>query len=298
VDRLDAMRLFVRVADLGSFSKAADEANIGQPTVSRRIQELENHLGVQLFLRTTRALSLTEAGQRFYVRTARLISDLDEAETEVRGLDREPVGLLRITASNAFARFLLAPALPEFLASFPHVRIDIVATETRLDLVGEGIDLAFRLGELEDSSLTARKLGTSQRHVFASQDYLARFGRPESPEALHSHSCIVFNTSPSAARWSLSRGTKTVSIEVDSRLRLSSGELIRETVLAGLGIAMVPCFLFRADMKSGDVEAVLPEWTANPVALHAVWASGRNLPRKARAFLEFIEARLKASFGD
>lgn len=297
MDRLDAMRLFVRVADLGSFSRAADEANIGQPTVSRRILELETHLGVQLFLRTTRALSLTEAGQRFYARAARLLADLEDAETEARGLDREPVGLLRITASNAFARFLLAPALPEFLQHYPHVRVEIVATELRLDLVGEGIDLAFRLGELEDSSLTARKLGTSHRHLFASAGYIARAGRPETPLALHDHDCIVFNSSASASRWSLTREGETVSVEVDGRLRLSSGELIRETVLADLGIALVPCFLLRAEMASGAVEALLPEWSANPVSLHAVWASGRNLPRKARVFLEFIEARLQQTFG-
>jgi len=297
MDRLDAMRLFLRVADLGSFSRAADEADIGQPTVSRRIQELEQHLGVQLFLRTTRALSLTEAGQRFYTRASRIVADTEEAETEARSLDREPVGLLRLTASNAFARFLITPHLPDFATAFPHVKIEILATEQRLDLVENGIDLAFRLGALEDSSLTARRLGQSYRHVFATPEYLARRGQVSVPEDLHAHDCIVFTTSSSASRWAFVRGDTHTEVEVDGRFRLSSGELIREAVLAHMGVALMPCFLLRPEIANKAVDVLLDDWTLPPVPLHAVWASGRNLPRKARVFLEFIEARLKPTFG-
>jgi DNA-binding transcriptional LysR family regulator len=291
------MRLFLRVADLGSFSRAADEADIGQPTVSRRIQELEQHLGVQLFLRTTRALSLTEAGQRFYTRASRIVADTEEAETEARSLDREPVGLLRLTASNAFARFLITPHLPDFATAFPHVKIEILATEQRLDLVENGIDLAFRLGALEDSSLTARRLGQSYRHVFATPEYLARRGQVSVPEDLHAHDCIVFTTSSSASRWAFVRGDTHTEVEVDGRFRLSSGELIREAVLAHMGVALMPCFLLRPEIANKAVDVLLDDWTLPPVPLHAVWASGRNLPRKARVFLEFIEARLKPTFG-
>jgi DNA-binding transcriptional LysR family regulator len=297
MDRLDAMRLFLRVADLGSFSRAADEADIGQPTVSRRIQELETHLGVQLFLRTTRALSLTEAGQRFYARAARIVADTEEAETEARSLDREPVGLLRLTASNSFARFLIAPHLPDFATAYPHVKVEILATEQRLDLVESGIDLAFRLGALEDSSLTARRLGQSYRHVFATPAYLQKRGAITTPEDLHGHDCIVFTSSSAASRWTFVRGDAHTEVEVDGRFRLSSGELIRDAVLAHMGVALMPCFLLRPEIESKAVEVLLNDWTLPPVPLHAVWASGRNLPRKARVFLEFIEQRLKPAFG-
>jgi DNA-binding transcriptional LysR family regulator len=165
---MDAMRLFLRVADAGSFSRAAQDLGIGQPTVSRRIQDLEHRIGAELFLRTTRARSLTEAGERFRERATRILSEFDEAEAEARGLDQEPVGLLRLTAPHSLCRRIIAPQLAKFLALYPHIRIDLVEDDRVVDLVEEGVDIAFRFGALPDSSLMAKKLGETRRRAWAS----------------------------------------------------------------------------------------------------------------------------------
>lgn len=298
MDRIDAMRLFLRVAELGSFSRAADEADVGQPTVSRRIQELEQQIGAQLFRRTTRALSLTEPGQRFYARAQAIVAEFDEAEAEARGLDREPVGLLRITASNGFARFLLSPHLPAFLEAYPHIRVEILATEKLVDLVEEGVDLAFRFGDLADSSLTARRIGATSRHLYAAPAYLDRRGRPNSPADLMDHDCLLLAPGGQTVRWTLARGDDSHVIEVPGRFRATSADLIRDAVLAGMGVALTPCFLVRPELESGVLEIVLDDWAYAKLPIHAVWPTGRMLPRKARVFLDFIEERIRPVFGD
>ncbi|MEL6956521.1 MAG: LysR family transcriptional regulator, partial [Pseudomonadota bacterium] len=179
MDRLDAMRLFIRVADAGSFSKAASDMGIGQPTVSRRIQDLEHRLGAELFQRTTRALNLTEAGNKFYERAGVILAEFDDAEAEARGLDHEPVGMLRISAANSLARRLIAPQIATFLDLYPHIKCDVIAEDTLTDLVEEGVDLAFRLGELADSRLMAKRMGAVQRLVWASPAFLEKHGTPE-----------------------------------------------------------------------------------------------------------------------
>jgi len=175
MDRLDAMRLFLRVADSGSFSRAANDLGMGQPTVSRRIQDLEHRLGAELFQRTTRALTLTEAGARFHERAQAILAAFDDAEAEARGLDHEPVGLLRLSAPHSLTRRLIAPRIASFLKLYPHVRIDLLSEDTMTDLVGEGVDLAFRLGTLADSSLMAKRMGETRRALWASPGYLATF---------------------------------------------------------------------------------------------------------------------------
>ena len=298
MDRIDAMRLFLRVSELGSFSKAADEANIGQPTVSRRIQELETQIGAQLFRRTTRALSLTESGTRFYARAQAIVSEFDEARAEARGLEDEPVGLLRVTASNGFSRFLLSPHLPGFMRLYPHIRVEIIATEKAIDLVEEGVDLAFRFGALSDSSLTARKIGATARHLYATPVYLDARGRPETPDDLLDHDCLLLAPTGQTARWSLSKGDDKRSIELQGRFRATSAELIRDAVLADMGVALTPCFIVRSELETGALEIVLDDWAYAKLPIHAVWPTGRMLPRKARVFLDYIEERIKPQFGD
>ncbi len=293
MDRIDAMRLFLRVADAGSFSRAAIDLELGQPTVSRRIQDLEAKLGSTLFQRTTRALSLTEAGQRFYRRAIDILADYDEAEAEARGLEHEPVGLLRVSCAASMGRMLLGPQVPGFLESYPHVRVDMMLDDTYTDLVGAGIDLAFRMGVLQDSSLMARKLGEAPRALWASPAYIKKAGLPQSPGELSGHPALTFRQ-VAQTEWKLTRANKTACVSVDGRFKASSGEMLLQGAVAGLGILLAPNWLVREAVSRGELVRVLPEWNGDPSPLHAVWSAGK-LRGKARLFVEYLESRLDVS---
>jgi len=287
MDRLDAMRLFIRVADAGSFSKAASDMGIGQPTVSRRIQDLEHRLGAELFQRTTRALNLTEAGNKFYERAGVILAEFDDAEAEARGLDHEPVGMLRISAANSLARRLIAPQIATFLDLYPHIKCDVIAEDTLTDLVEEGVDLAFRLGELADSRLMAKRMGAVQRLVWASPAFLEKYGTPETPEELYDLPALIFRQSPSARDWTLLNGVQQVTLKMDGRLSASSGEVLLQGALDGLGLFYAPDWLVCADAVEGRLQRVLPDWTGTPLPVNAVWTSGK-LRGKAKLFAEHM----------
>lgn len=287
MDRIDAMRLFVRVADAGSFSRAAADLELGQPTVSRRIQDLEASLGTTLFQRTTRALSLTEAGERFYRRAADILVEYDEAEAEARGLEHSPVGLLRVSCSHSFARRVVAPAVPGFLAAYPSIRFDLISDDSLTDLVAEGVDIAFRLGEMRDSRLMAKKLGEAAQVLWASPGYLARHGAPESAEALKDHSAVVFRHTRQTV-WELTRNNETFEARVDGPFRASSGETLLEAAAGGLGILLAPAWLASECFGDHRLVRVLPEWSGPSLPIHAVWTSGK-LRGKARLFIDHVE---------
>ncbi|MEM1106913.1 MAG: LysR family transcriptional regulator [Pseudomonadota bacterium] len=287
MDRLDAMRLFMRVADAGSFSKAASDLGIGQPTVSRRIQDLEHRLGAELFQRTTRALNLTEAGQKFYERAGGILAEFDDAEAEARGLDHEPMGLLRISAANSLARRLIAPQISAFLELYPHITCDVIAEDTLTDLVEEGVDLAFRLGDLPDSRMMAKRMGAVQRLAWASPAFLAKHGTPQTPSELGALPALIFRQSPAARVWTFRRGAEEVSVNVDGRLSASSGEVLLQGALDGLGVFYAPDWLVCGEAEGGRLVRVLPDWTGTPLAVHAVWTSGK-LRGKAKLFAEHM----------
>lgn len=293
MDRLDALALFCRVVETGSFSEAAREAGLGQPQASRAVAALEERYGARLLQRSTRRLSLTEAGARVYEQARELVQQHEGLEAALKGVDQAPVGLLRVTASVAFARAELVPHAPAFLQAFPHVKLDFHTADHRVDLVAEGVDLAFRLGEMDDSGLTAKRLGAYPRVLVASRGYLERMGAPARPQDLPAHRCVVFTTTRHRARWPLRRGRESVQADVDGDVSAASGRVISDLIRLGLGIAMVPTFLVRKGLEDGSLQRVLPEWEGPPVPLHAVWAR-RDLPRKARAFLDFVGQRLTA----
>lgn len=294
MDRLEALKLFCRVVETGSFSGAAREANLGQPQVSRAVAALEEGWGATLLQRTTRRLALTEAGARVYDAAKGLLLQHEELEAAVRGGDRDPVGRLRVAASVAFARSELAPHVPAFLAAFPHVKLDLQTHDERIDMIGDGVDLAFRLGPLSDSSLTARRLGTYRRLLVAAPGYLERAGAPQTPADLAGRSCVVFTSTHHRASWPLTRDRVTTEVEVDGMASASSGPVLTELVRLGCGVAFGPSFLFQEGLESGALTAVLPEWSGPLLELHALWPR-REPPRKARAFLEFVGPRLKAN---
>lgn len=296
MDRLDAMRLFIRVADTGSFSKAAADLDIGQPTVSRRIQDLEAQLGADLFLRTTRALSLTEAGEKFYIRARGILEAFESAEAEVRGLDNEPYGQLRITVPHSLSRVVIAPALASFMRRYPDLSIDVISDDRYTDIVQEGIDLAFRLGELADSSLMAKRIAVTPRSLWASPIYAAQMSAIETPEDLPALDALhLRQKSTIHANWALTHMTKgnRVELRVDGRFRASSGDMLIQAAQDGLGYILAPDWLVCEKVRSGDLVRLLPDWEADALPLHVVWSGGK-LKGKARLLADHITEAMKA----
>ena len=296
MDRLDAMRLFIRVADTGSFSKAAADLDVGQPTVSRRIQDLEAQLGADLFLRTPRALSLTQAGEKFYTRARAILEDFEQAEAEVRGLDNEPYGQLRITVPHSLARVVIAPALASFLRRYPELSIDVISDDTYTDIVQEGIDLAFRLGELADSSLMAKRIALSPRKLWASAIYAAQMSALESPADLPSEDALhLRHRSSSAQHWVMTHTEKgnRIDLRVDGRFRASSGDMLIQAAQDGLGYILAPDWLVCEKVRAGNLVRLLPDWESDALPLHVVWSGGK-LKGKARLLADHIAEAMKA----
>ncbi len=291
MDRIDALRLFVRAVETGSFTRAGVEANVSQPQASRAIAALEARLGARLLLRSTRRLTPTEAGHRVYEQALRLIEEEAALIEAAIGADREPAGLLRISASVAFSEAEIAPNVEGFLARYPRVRLDILATDVRIDLVAEGVDLAFRLGRLADSGMTARRLGGYERWLVATPDVGAMIEGHEDFSAALRDRGIAFGGTSLARRWTLTRGDTVVDIEMSGRVASSNGAVVHRLALLGQGVALLPTFAVRADIDAGRLVRVASVWSGAPVDVHALW-NGRILPGKARAFLDHLAQRL------
>lgn len=280
MDRVESLRLFLRVAETGSFSRAARAEKLGQPAVSKAVAALEGAWGTRLFTRTTRRVALTEAGRRALARARAWIDAHDALDAEMRGADRDPVGLLRVSSSIAFTRAELAPHAPAFLKQYPNIKIDFATRDDRVDLIADGIDIAFRLGALADSNLTAKKLGAYRRIVVAAAD--APIRKPRQLEDLRMLPCVLFSTGARPDRWSLRAGRQQRDIEVSGRVTVTTGRLALDFVRMGQGLALLPTFLVRRDLEEGRLVHVLRDWAGAPLDLHAVWATGRDLPRSAR----------------
>jgi DNA-binding transcriptional LysR family regulator len=286
MDRLQAMAAFVRVVETGSFSGAARQLGVGQPAVSKTIAQLEDRLQVRLLVRSTHALAPTDAGLRFYERARHAIQEVDEAELEARGAGAGLSGRLRVSAATTFARLMIVPRLPEFLARHPSLDIDVILDDRVIDLVSEGIDIALRLGTLADSTAVARRLARGSRSVVATPAYLARAGTPKLPTDLVHHHAVVY--SQLGDNWVFRRGDTEMSVAVRGRLRVSAAEGTRAAVLADMGLAVASDWMFAPELASGAVKRVLPEWTLPPIDLWAVFPTGRLASAKARAFADFV----------
>lgn len=291
MDRLQAMTTFVRVIEVGSFSGASRLLGVGQPAVSKTIAQLEERLQVRLLLRSTHGLTPTEAGLRFYERARLAIQDVDEAELEARGAGAGLSGRLRISAAPTFARLLIVPRLPEFLARHPDLEIDVILDNRVIDLISEGIDLSLRMGDLPDSNAVARRIATGGRSVVATPAYLARAGTPHVPADLAGHEAIIFSQLSNS--WVFRRGGTEASVSIRGRLRVSAAEGIRAAVLADLGLAVASDWMFGPELASGAVHRVLEDWALPPIDLWALFPTGRLASAKARAFADFVEAMIK-----
>ncbi|MGX9966137.1 LysR family transcriptional regulator [Roseomonas sp. F4] len=294
-DPLPLFRSFLRVVEAGSFSAVARESGLSQPTISRQVAALEAHLGCLLFQRSTRSLALTEDGRAFYEAARRAVEAVEEAESAVGRRKGRPTGTLRLAAAEVMGRLHILPRLPRFLERHPGMGVDLVLNDGFTDLVEAGIDLALRVGELQDQALVARRIGLSRRVVVATPGYLARHGMPETPAALREHGCIVYAGLATGAAWPFLGPEGPVSIPVAGRLRVNSTEAVRAAVLQGLGIGMVPIWHFGGgEIERGEVVVLLGGWEARPLPIHLVYPTRRYLAPKVRAMIDFLAAEFGA----
>lgn len=286
-DQLAALRLFVRVARTGSFSRAARELATTQPTASRTIAALEKTLGAALFTRSTRALTLTEAGARYLERVEPLLAALEEADQEALGTG-ELRGVLRVGLSSSLAVRAVIPALPRFAERHPGLRIELRIDDGLQDLIVEGIDIALRFGALPDSTAVARRVLTTPRVVAASRAYLARAGTPATPDELASHRAIVGVPGVDAGWTFIRAGHEDVTVRLDGQVAANQNEAAVAAAVAGLGIVATTREGCRAELESGALVQLLPDWDRGSVDVHAVFIGGRAAKPAAKAFAEFL----------
>lgn len=292
MDRLAAMETYVYVVETGSFSAAARRLKIGQPAVSKIVAQLEERLSVRLLFRSTRGLTPTEAGLAYFERAKRAIEEANEADLAARGAGTGLSGTLRICAAVTFTRLHVLPHLGAFLDMHPDLNIDVVLDDRNVNLVEEGIDVALRMGAMNDSGLTVRKIGECRRLVLGTPGYFQRFGKPQSPIDLMSHQAVVYSQGGGGANWVFSQGSTEQSITVEGRIRVTAAEGIRTAVLAGLGLTLSSEWMFAPEIASGEILAVLEDWHLPNLDLWAVFPTGRMASAKARAFITFVEQLL------
>ncbi|MET0319406.1 MAG: LysR family transcriptional regulator [Duganella sp.] len=298
MDRWQAMHTLVHVVEAGTFSGAARRLNVGQPSVSKLIAQLEAELGVQLLLRASRGLTPTEAGLAYYQGARRALDAAADAEEGARGVSAGLTGRLVACAPVTFARLHIMPHLPAFLDQHPELSLDLVLDDANVDLLEGGADVALRLGALSDSAMTARRLASSARAVLATPEYLARHREPRHPSELADHQAVLYDRRGSGAACTFYReaegGREEVDVSLAGRLRVSAAEGVRAAVLAHLGVAVASEWMFAPELAAGQVRRLLPCWELPAMDLWAVFPCGRKASAKARAFAAFVEGALAA----
>jgi DNA-binding transcriptional LysR family regulator len=289
-DRLSALRLFSRVARLGSFSAGGRDLSVPQPTVSRVISQLERELGAALFTRTTRAVTLTDAGSDFLARIEPILAELEEAEHAVRG-SGELRGILRVGLSSSFAVREVAPRLPVFMDRHPKLKVELITSDQRQDFVSEGVDVGMRMGPLADSTATAKRIAVLPRVVFAAPSYLERAGTPKTPADLAAHSVIIA-PSRMGRSWTFTKNGKATSVTVNGRLIVTYNEVGLAAAVAGLGLVSMTLGAARKELEEGRLMRVLPDWDMGDIEFHAVFPAGKAAKPAARAFVDFLVVEL------
>jgi DNA-binding transcriptional LysR family regulator len=287
-DTLTLYRTFVRVVEAGSFSAVAQELGSTQPTISRQVAELEERLGARLLHRTTRALAVTDDGRAFHERARQVLEAAQEAEGSVGRRRAAPSGLLRMAVPVVFGRLKLMPLIPAFLRRHPDVSVELVMGDGFTDLVEQGIDLAIRVGVVTDPGLVARRIGMTRRVAVASPAYLHARGRPAHPADLAGHDCIVYTRLATGNRWQFGGPDGPIEVGVNGRFRVDNSEGVREAVIAGLGIGVLPVWHFADGRGGGLAEVVLERFEPRPLPIQAVYPSRRLLAQKVRAMIDFL----------
>jgi DNA-binding transcriptional LysR family regulator len=290
VDRLDEINAFAAVADARSFTQAARRLGVSSAQVSKLVARLENRLSARLLNRTTRDVSLTDTGRAYLERARQVLEDFASLESSVRD-ESGPSGALRVSAPVSFGAAELTPALLEFASAYPLVALDVSSTDRMVNLVEEGFDVAIRIGQLEDSSLIARKLAAVLIVTCAAPDHLARAGRPRTPEDLIEHEAILDTNAADPTVWRFGSGAARRDVRVRGRLRFSGAVPCVAAARAGFGVTRAPAFAAADDLRAGRLEALLCDFEPEVIHVHAVYPHGRHLAAKVRAFVDFLASR-------
>jgi DNA-binding transcriptional LysR family regulator len=293
MDRLEDLQAFIAIIERGSLTAAARHLGRSLQAVSRSLAALEREIGVELLRRTTRRSLVTEAGLAFHRRVGTALAEIDAAKTEAAKGRSEPAGLLRMTSSTVFAPLYVVPAIRAFLADHPKIDVQLELSDSYVDLVGEGFDLAIRIGELPDSNLKARRLAVLRRVVFAAPSYLAAHGSPRQPQDLEHHECIVRTAARDGNAWPFLVGGRLRTVRVKGRLRTNGALAANEAAVQALGIANAPLWQVKSLVDRGAVKLLLTRFEPPYVPIHAVWPATRLLPAKTQLFVDFLASRLK-----
>jgi DNA-binding transcriptional LysR family regulator len=293
MDSLTDVAVFVRVVEHGSFTQAAEHLGISRSVISKYVSRLEDRLGVRLLNRTTRRLSLTEAGRILYERSRRSLLDIEDAEAEVSQLQQTPRGILRINSPMSFGILHIAPLLSEFRAQYPDIAIDMNLDDRKIDIVDEGYDVSVRISDMPDSSLVAKRLASCHHAIVASPEYLDTHGTPRTPDDLLDHNVLSFSYQSSVNDWHfLSPANENVSVAVNSSVQINNSLAIREALLGSLGIARIPTFVVGRDLQLGKLRSVLSDYKILEVSIYLVYPQRRHLSPKVRAFVDFMSSRI------
>lgn len=294
MDRLDAMKLFVRVAELGSFAAVAQQLGVARSVVTRQIAGLEAHLGIKLMARSTRRLSLTSAGTAYLEKCRVILNLVEAAETDVAEERLTPRGNIRMSLPLSFGLKRLAPLLLDFSQRYPEVGLDMDYSDRRVKLIEEGIDLSIRITRRLDGGDVARKIGTGRMQVVASKNYLARHGRPQHPAELIHHECLGYTSGGIAQNWEFQVDGQLQSFPVRSRINANNGDVLTEAAAQGLGITLQPDFIIDSFLADGRVEAILADFPVAELGIYAMLPSNRHIPHRVRVLMDFLAAGLAA----
>lgn len=298
MDSFNLMRAFRRIVERGGLARAAEDLGMSAAGLSKQLRALETHLGVVLLHRTTRRMSLTDTGQAYYRECCRLLDELEALERGIAEQHAQVSGRLRVNAPLSFALSTLSPLLPRFMAQHPRLALDLVMEDRLVDTVGEGFDVSLRLrADLEDSSLVARRLASLQQVLCAAPAYLQQHPAPTTVEQLHHHPLLAYSLSDSPGSWPLHGPDGQVTVTLPTRLSANNSLLLRDLLVAGMGIGALPSFLAAPALANGDLQRVLPDHQYPPRIVYAVYPTQRHLQPKVRAFIDFLHEALPQSDG-
>lgn len=293
---LEAWAIFAKVAECGSFARAAAELTLSQATVSKAITRLEARMKTMLFHRTSRRIALTEAGHASLERASSILAEGEAVEADIAEQSTSLRGAVRVTAPMSFGLSHLAPLLPEFMARHPDVELDFHFSDEQVDLVAKRLDLALRIASLADSSLLARRLCAVRILLVGSPAYFARYGRPRHPRELAEHRALLYSNAPGGQFWRFRHADEgEFALEMPSPLRVNNAEALTPVLRAGLGLALQPEFLAWQDVQAGELETVMMDWQVDPIALYILTPPGRNRPARVQALIDYLAARLASA---
>jgi DNA-binding transcriptional LysR family regulator len=294
MDKLQSMRAFAKVVQHGSFAAAARDMRLSRSAVSKYVIDLEQDLGTQLLVRTTRSASPTENGQVYFDRCLAILADLEEADLAVARLQAEPRGVLRVNAPMSFGTLHLGRAIADFMEKYPDLHIQLVLSDQQIDPVQEGFDVTLRIADLPSSSLIARKIAPANRVVCASPAYLKQHGVPQHPNDLRAHACLTYGHLATGNQWRLTGPGGDHWVHISWTLCADNGEVLRDAAVKGRGIALLPTFIVGADLQQGRLTTVLTDYHAPAISLYAIYPETKHLSVKVRVFIDFLVER----FGD